>query len=135
MSRQNEEVVRRACELFFAGPEAASEIADLYDPEIEVNDLPGALDAESRHGYSGLVEFAVEPRRVWSSVEYELSQFVHASESSVLVRLDLAVTGRGSGIRLPLVLYALFRFREGRIVRQTHFATRAEALEAAGLST
>jgi hypothetical protein len=134
MSQENEEVVRRACELFFAGPEAASEIAELYDPEIEVNDLPGALDGKWHYGYEGLVDFAVEARRVWRDIGYVVSELVHGPSGSVLLRFDLSFTGRASGIGIPAVLYAQFLFREGRIVRQTHYATKAEALQASGIS-
>jgi hypothetical protein len=133
MSQGNVEIVRRACELFFAGPEAASEIAELYDPEIEVNDLPGAPDAESHRGYEGLVAFAVDLRRVWSNIGYSL-EILNGSDESVLVRFDLAFTGRGSGVQLAKEFFALFMFREGRIVRQAHYATMSEALEAAGLA-
>ena len=52
----------------------------------------------------------------------------------VVALVRLAATGRGSGIEVTQRFATVLTLREGKVVKLISYATRAEALEAAGLS-
>ena len=66
-------------------------------------------------------------------VDVQLEEMIDMG-AKVLVIGQIAVRGKGSGVRVSGPLIVLDTFRAGRIVREQFFNDRAEALEAAGLS-
>ena len=129
------EIVERVVELFTGGHGVAAQVFDFLDPEIEIHDFPGAPDRKWFRGHEGVVEFAVNWWNVVEDVAIATSDFVEAPDDGRLVfRRAVAFTGKRSGIRVANTAYSLFTFRDGKVLRGDYFATKAEALEAAGLS-
>ena len=70
---------------------------------------------------------------VWESVEDNLEELVDGGDSVVSV-VNTRARGRASGVEVGWTRNAgVWTIREGRVVRVVWFATREEALEAAGL--
>jgi ketosteroid isomerase-like protein len=121
---------------------AASDRGDLelvlcsYDDDVEVRwpthgfaafpDLKGVY-----RGHEGF-------RRIWGAlhepweVQAHPEAVIDAGER-LLVIGRLTARGKGSGISTDAPMFALYRFRAGRVVSERWFDTRDEALEAAGL--
>jgi ketosteroid isomerase-like protein len=74
--------------------------------------------------------------REWSQglnhIEYQAEELI-AAGAHVISKSVMRERGRASGIELGDTLYAVWTFREGKIVRVVWFPTHAEALKAAGL--
>ena len=133
MSQENVDVVRRGYEAFNRGDlDAATEG---FHPEIEWSG-PGVLP-ERREVYCGIEGV----RRFWGTWQAEFEDFTVEVEEvidagdQVIVMAVVSGRGRGSGahVRSPSFPH-LWTFRDGQAVRMEMLRTRAEALEAAGLS-
>jgi ketosteroid isomerase-like protein len=142
MSQENVEIARALCEEDalarasgeFDAEAAISRMAELWDPEIE-------LDASETPilDISGIYRGADAARQWWRDwyaawdalrFEYEL---VDAGDRVVLL-LDVRLRGRSTGIELPAKFAWTSTFRNGLIVRLKLHTSHAEALEAVGLS-
>jgi ketosteroid isomerase-like protein len=125
------EVVRGAHEAFSrGGPHAA--LAYL-DPKVEWHDVPDQPEATVHHGHQGFL-------RAFGLFLEPFAEFtVHAEElrdlgDQVLVVARTRGSGRGSGAEFTQDVASLWTLRDGKVVRVLFFRSRAEALEAAGLS-
>ena len=134
MSQESIEILRRLyakwkVDLFHVD----DEVYDLLDPEIEWDASRRVFDPGMYHGYDGIREFAAGLREVWESGRIEPLEFIPAGEEVVVpVRLDLvSKTDRQLVTANAAHLWTL---RDGRVIRHCAFQTKAEALEAAGLS-
>lgn len=72
-------------------------------------------------------------QEVWAEVRWDPIEFTDLGHS-VVVEVELTARGRGSDLRIEADETDVFWFRDGRMVRLQGFPTKAEALEAAGLS-
>ena len=74
--------------------------------------------------------------REWSEglehIEYDAEELI-ATDDHVISKSDMRGRGRTSGVEVGATLYAVWTFRDGKIVRVAWFSSRPEALEAAGL--
>jgi ketosteroid isomerase-like protein len=131
MMPENAEVVQRICEIFMQGRKASEQVFDLFDPELEMHDHPGFPDGETHHGHQGLANWAIKLWDDLGDIEVVPSEFVEAPGGRLLFRIDATVTGKGSGARVPTVVYAVATFRDGRMLRGAFYNTKAEAQEAA----
>jgi ketosteroid isomerase-like protein len=134
MSEENIEIVRRVYEAR-GDPEA---VLAYYDPDVEFNasQFPfGRLvgGAGIYRGHEGLRRFFREYYSAWSQIEDDYEELIDADESVISV-VSARGRGRRSGVEVQSSSAAVWTIRDGKIVRVTWFATRAEALEAAGLS-
>jgi ketosteroid isomerase-like protein len=131
MSRENGEVVRKAHETFNrAGPEAALRY---LDPEIEWHDVPDQPEATVHHGHGGFLRaFRVflEPMAEFTVTPIELRDL----GDRILVFGRTHGRGAGSGAEFTQDVASLWALRAGKVTQVRFFRSRAEALEAAGLS-
>ena len=97
--------------------------------DVSATALPGA---GVYRGHAGVERFFVEWLGAWESPTVENLEMIDAGDSVVSV-FRWAGRGRTSGVRTQRDFFAVYDFRDGRIVRYRGFDTRAEALEAAGL--
>ena len=130
MSEENVEIVRAALAALNRGDlDAAFKDAA---PDAEV-DLSRAVGLDS--GVYGLDEFrrlSEEFGKGWSSVRYELDEYLDAREH-VVTPFTNQLLGR-DGIELQARGTWLWTIRDGVVVRLCLYQERQEALEAAGLS-
>ena len=131
MSEENVEIVERLLEAFNRGDEEA--VIAAFDEGCELDEPPEMPD-RPRSGFRGH-----EGVRAWMAnlrgvvgVRFETRD--HTSIGDVVVS-ELAASGLGqaSGVPFEWTTFAVFRIRDGKIVRTQAFLSRDEALEAAGL--
>ncbi len=135
MSEENVEIVRRVYDAV-AHDDAATVLA-LYDPDIEFDFSHGPLGSFMErgvyHGYDGIRTWIRERYEAWESIEETCGELIDHGDH-VVSTVTSRGRGRSSGADVEWTHYGIWTFREGKIVRVAWFATREEALEAAGLS-
>jgi ketosteroid isomerase-like protein len=138
VSRENLEIVRK---LFNAAARRDSAtVLSLYDPHVEWDgsrhrwtEVMGEAGSRFR-GHEGLRAWSRQYYETWEKIEDELEELIDAGNDVVSV-VTTRARGRGSGVEVEWKHNAgVWTIRDGKIVRVTWFPTRAEALEAAGLS-
>ncbi|HEY7150923.1 MAG TPA: nuclear transport factor 2 family protein [Solirubrobacterales bacterium] len=135
MSEENVELVRKVIEAHERGDFEA--VFAAYHPDIEwqLTRLPYAADFEPvYHGHEGVRTFWRTWFAAWETVSFEFEEF-HDAGDSVVAILSQRMRGRTSGLELEWNSYGqVWTIRDGKVRRVAFFMTRAEALEAAGLT-
>ncbi len=112
-----------------------TQLAELVDPEIELHGTVGGV--QEGRVYRGLTEVIREYDEVdgeaWEERRIEPEGFLDAG-SEVVVLFHEFRRGRGSGVELEIDTAAVFKVRDGRVLRMQGFLDRAAARKAAGLS-
>jgi ketosteroid isomerase-like protein len=131
-SEENAGVVRRVFETL-ARKEAAAAVAH-FDPKTEFD------FTRSRGPNSGMFvgRRAVQKNweeviGMWTEFVLEPHDFIELGDDELLFSIRGRMTGR-DGIELTIRAAHIWTFREGLVLRATFFQTRADALQAAGLS-
>jgi ketosteroid isomerase-like protein len=137
MSEENLEIVRRVYDAV-ARDDAASVLA-AYDSEVEWDTSRAALgDLMGRRvyrGHEGLRVFFREYREAWEKIEDACKELIDAGDDRVISVVNVRARGRASGVEVELKQQAgVWTIRDGKIVRVVWFGTRADALQAAGLT-
>ena len=132
MSKENVEIVRRVYEA--AGGRDAASILALYDPDVDLDATRmGVGDLGVYHGHEGLRSLFREFREVWGEINFDYEELIDAGERVISV-VTRHVHGQASGVALDQRFSLVWTLRGGKVARVVWFRTRAEALEAAGLS-
>jgi len=109
-------------------------LAELADPALELHGTVGGV--QEGRVYRGLAEVIREYDEVdgeaWEERRIEPEDFLDADDE-VVVLLHEFRRGRGSGVELEADTAAVFRVRDGRVVRMQGFLDRTAARQAAGL--
>jgi ketosteroid isomerase-like protein len=101
-------------------------------PEIEWVPMEGALDTDVSVGQEAVKGRLMAMLEVMGKPEIEPEEIIDAGEK-VFVAIRIAARGRGSGIDMEANWFHVLTARDDKLVRIEWYATRAEALEAAGL--
>ena len=136
MSQENVEIVRRVYDAGARGDTAA--VLSAHDPELEwdISHAPARnliAGSHNYYGHDGLRAFFREWYEAWENVEADYEEMIDGGEKVISVETTRA-RGRRSGVEVELKHAAVWTIREGKVLRVVWFGTRAEALEAAGLS-
>ena len=133
MSQENVEIMRKANAAFNRGDVAAW--SEAWAPDGEFRDLANAPD---QGGVVKGLDAIREVVELWTAAFDEFSADIDDyidGGSFVICAVQWHGQGKASGVSLDLRQFDVYEFRDGKIVRGTvGFKTRAEALEAAGLS-
>jgi len=131
ISKQNVEVVHRAVETWNS---ASWDFAlDLLDPDVEIHSPLSSVRGEPYLGVEGFREWIADVFDQFEVWETRLDEIRPVSEDRLLVLGSVHARGRGSGVELDWTTAMLVDFREGRVLRLTIYADRAEALKVVGL--
>ncbi len=136
MSRENVEIVRRVYDAL--RERDAATILALYDREVEFHFAPGTLadhigGGGSYHGHEGLRAFDRDLRQTFEDFETNYEELIDGGERVVSVSRYRA-RGRG-GIEVDgPVQFGVWTIQGDQITQVAWFASREEALRAAGLS-
>jgi ketosteroid isomerase-like protein len=138
MSEENMEVVQRAYEIFNrwgVHPEEQTnpEMPPLLHPEIEFHTHPTAPEAGVYRGRDAVIEYHENVFRQFESVRIEVEEAFPAGDCVVLLTRQHTIP-RGSGAEITQNVVDLWMIRDGLLAKRVPFASRAEAVEAAGLS-
>jgi ketosteroid isomerase-like protein len=135
MSEENVEIVRRIYEA--QDRRDAATVLALYDPEIEADYSRVAYGDPAQEVCRGIDDLRALYRdwyEVWEDYRDELEELIDAGEQVVSVATGRG-RGRASGAEVELKhQLGVWTLRDGKVVRVVWFPTRADALEAAGLS-
>ncbi len=129
MSQENVELVRRAIEYFGKTGDVAEEC---YDAEVEFTTRSDGPGQEIYRGIEGLRRSVQSFREVWASTEFDVKSFIEVGDV-VVVPLLFHLRAQ-SGVELDVEEAWGYWVRNGRIRRIEQHPTKAQALEAAGLS-
>jgi ketosteroid isomerase-like protein len=128
VSQENVEIVRRA---FEASTRRDNEAAlALYDPEVTFHHQ---VDGSVYRGLTGVREFFRDWLAAWSELSYDAEEWIDAGDD-VVAALHVQARGRHSEVPVERREWHVWTLREGKLWRLRIYATKAEALEAAGLS-
>jgi uncharacterized protein len=132
MSQENVEMVRRAYEAYSQG-NIDGAVADFapdcrYTAAGIIPDRTGVF-----HGPEGYKEFIGWVRGEFDDVQAEVDELIDAGDT-VVVESTLRGRGRQSGAETKFTFWQVWTMENGKFARGRGFASRAEALEAAGLS-
>ena len=133
MSEDNVEIVRRAFEA--ATRRDAATVLALYDPDVEIDPrgpLAHLIGAGIYRGVEGVRRFYRAYNEAWRQIDYDVEELIDAGDHVVSV-VKNRLRGRGSGVEVERDIPAVWTVREGKILRVVFYATREDALEAAGL--
>jgi uncharacterized protein len=132
MSEENVDVVRRAWE---ASQRHDNEAAlALYDPTVEIDTTErGELDAGAYRGLEGVQDFFRNWLSSFGDFRSEVEEWIDAGDQ-VIAMVHSYGRGRRSGVPVDMLEAHLWTVLNGKLKRLQVFATKAQALEAAGLS-
>lgn len=129
MSKGNVDIVRRAYDAFARGDIAA--LRQVLSPDIEWRTTP---DVPFLGNYRGIDEFLAAMNE-WTEPFDELTTTVEEmidTGDRVVVRHRMRGRGTDSGAEVDLVLWQVVTVENGQLTRMHDFATREEAMQAAG---
>ena len=127
MSEENVEVVREAWDAYSRGD--YDRIAGFHDPHIVVVTLEdGAV-----YGNNAVLANYERWDEAWEGAETSLEEVLGHGDR-VFVAARFHARGRASGVEVETRLYEVYTVRDVKVLRIDEYATRDEALEAAGLS-
>ena len=129
MSRENVESLKRALSV---RPDQAEDFFALLDEDV-VWDPGDRFPGGKVYGPDAVREFFRGWIGTFDDWRYEAVEFIEAG-NSVFVHMRQSGRGKGSGAVTDIDFWQVWLFFEGKVVRFVMKPSRAEALEAAGLS-
>jgi ketosteroid isomerase-like protein len=133
MSEENVELVKRSVEAYRRGDIDACLEGLGDDVELDFSRVRGPYRGVHR-GREGARAIMATFMEAWESITWLSTEYIEAGEQVVLAT-RARFHGRGSGIEVEGGgMGAVYTLRDGKIVRYQQLQSKAEALEAAGLS-
>jgi ketosteroid isomerase-like protein len=132
MSRENVEIVRQAWRDFKDGGTEAT--LDYYSENCVCEDVPGLPDRAIYRGLEGVLERGRHFREMWRDFDLEPVEFIDAGDDVVVVVTAIHGHGRESAAPIESEVAFVYDIRDGKAIRDRAFASRGQALEAAGMS-
>jgi ketosteroid isomerase-like protein len=132
MSQENVEIVRRGYEAFARGD--VDGVLDVMDPDIEwAPAIAPLLGVEPVRGKDALRRFLTHDLAEGFDDFEAKPLLIEDLGDKVLVNISYSARGRASGVPVSLEIFSLLSLRAGKTVSFRDYATKDEALEAAGL--
>jgi ketosteroid isomerase-like protein len=134
MSRENVEIVRRVFEAVDRGSNEAvfAWVEETHAADVELRSVGGLPDVGRMRGREAVKHWIAE---ILGTFEFrtEPEEFIDAGEAVVTVVRQVA-RGKASGAETVNRLVYVHGFEEGKVVYFDTYRSKAEALEAVGLS-
>jgi hypothetical protein len=134
---KNVEIVRRLMEMNRSGltdQTIGERGLPLIDPAVEFRSRVTAIEGTAYRGHEGLLKYRADMTDAFREWRNEAEAIVEMSPGTVLVQSRFHGVGRESGMEVELRSAIVFVLSNGKCARCLAYPTRAEALEAAGLS-
>ena len=129
MSQENVEIVRRLYEA-----QGTPEFLELVDPHVVWLNHASAPENKPYVGHEGLLQWYSGIRADVGDFRFDVIELIDAGGDQVVTVHRVTATGTKSGARIEQTQAAVITLLNGKIVRSQGFETKAQALEAAGLS-
>src|SRR4051812_12395764 len=131
MSEENVEVVRQA---LAAIDPALDRVAAYWDPEIDWRAIEGAPDDIGVFkGHDAMRRYYQQWYETFNDLHAEADELIAAGEQVVAV-VHVTARMKDSDAEIDMRLGIVYTVRNGLVLRGREYATREDALEAAGLS-
>jgi ketosteroid isomerase-like protein len=136
MSRKNVEVVRQAVEANHSDDLAAAIDTHLAlsDPDIEFRSVLTAVEVEVYRGHNGVRSYFSDLAASWQEWRNHLEETIDVEPGTVVATIRFNAIGKDSSAAVETHLTVVFALSEGKFLRVHTYRTRAEALEAVGLT-
>ena len=135
MSQENVERAREAYDalgLAVRNADLDAFFREYVHPEIEWVPLEGAPDTAVAYGHGPVKARMMAMLEVMEEPQIEAGEIIDAGDK-VVVAIRISGRGRGSGIDVEANWFHVVTARDDKAVRVEWYASRDEALEAAGL--
>jgi ketosteroid isomerase-like protein len=129
--RTNTQVVRGVYDGWIDGD--VTRALEYLEPGIVWEAIADAPDAGTYRGHAGVRRYMEDWLGDFDINSMDFEEVIDAEDRLVVVQLARA-TGKGSGVETQLHYAVAYRFRDDSIIEIKEFRTKAEALEAVGLS-
>ena len=132
MPRENIDVVRRYFATYDSG--GLDAVAEFWHPDIEWRAVEGYIDDVGViRGPDGMRQYYEQWEETFDAIRTEIEELIEADDQVVAV---LRSVGRmkDSDAEIDIRYAVVISIRDGKIAGGREYATRREALEAAGLS-
>ena len=133
MSQENIEIVRRGIEQFNQDFTSTEPNLDWLAPDVVFDNSNAALDAAIYRGHDGMRELMSLLRGMWKLQQGEAQEFIPVDEDRVIVPVRIVSVGRES-VEVVARAALLVTVGTGKITHMKAFQSKADALEAVGLS-
>jgi ketosteroid isomerase-like protein len=115
------------------GVKAATDaFGDLLDSDFELEEAANLPDQERHSGRDAFIANMAKLEESFEDLRIEPIEFVDLGSKLVVV-VAIAGRGRAGGTPVETTIAQLWTLRDGKAVSLRDFASKAEALEAAGL--
>ena len=102
-------------------------------PDIVFDNSNAALDAAIYRGHDGMRELMSLLRGMWKLQQGEAQEFITVDEDRVIVPIRILNIGRDN-IEIAAHMAMLITVGDGKVTHMKSFQSKADALEAVGLS-
>ena len=133
MSQENVDIVLHALDSINRGDIDGALEAAADDFEMDWSNSIGPLKGVHR-GREEVIKFWLSFLDAFDSLQWVPEEVIDIDESRVIVVNHVRMRGRSSGVRVEGIGAQLWTFRDGKGRSIKLFQSKAEALEAAGLS-
>ena len=134
MSRETVEVARLAIEQFNQDFASVEELdLDLFAADGVFDNSNAGLDAAVYRGHNGMREFLSILRGMWKLQHGEAQEFIPVDEDRVIVPIRVVSVGR-EHVEVVARMAMLITVGDGKITDMKSFQSKADALDAVGLS-
>ena len=130
MSEENVEIVRKLFEL----QDDPERFLELFDPYVVWINFASAVESRPFLGHEGIAEWARGFFMEIRDFRMEMKEVIDAGGDQVVTVQRVLGSGMKSGAPIDDEVSCIFTLLNGKIVRGQGFETRAQALEAVGLS-
>ena len=130
MSQENVEIVRRGYEAYARGDVAAM-LADVDPGMITYREEP---DGATFTGRDGLLAAIAEWVEDFDEFKIAAEELIDANDRQVIVHVHQSATGSQSGAPIEGDFWFVHTLDDSKVTRLDMFASKARALDAAGLS-
>jgi hypothetical protein len=133
MSQENVETARRAVEEFNQQFDAEKLDLVLFAPDIVLDFSNAVFDGAVFRGYDGVQELFSWARGMWKRQQLEPEEFIPIEGGQVVVPLRVVSVGRDN-VEIVARIAAVVTVHEAKVTHMKTFQSKADALEAVGLS-
>ena len=131
MSQANVATIERAYAALNRGDMPT--VLGLCHPDVVLDNSNATFDAAVYQGHGGLIDFFSLGREMWESQRFELQEAIPVGDDRVLVPQRLVSVGR-DGVETIAHSATVYTLSAGKATHIKTFQTKADALEAVGLS-
>jgi ketosteroid isomerase-like protein len=131
MSQENVEILRKAMpESAPANPEV---LFSILDESVEWDYVGAFPEIQTAHGPAEVREFLRGWSEAFDEFGFQAEEMVEAGDC-VAVRVRQWGRGKGTGAKVENYVWQVFTFRNEKVIHCRGYDTKAQALEAVGLS-